>query len=151
MPNYYAKSELVQNAQLKAQELCLPLSIVGSGTPANVIVSVDDPAILFLKTEGVDKITPALSPADGSPALAAQVDANGTFSAMIKLDEQVGKVLCAQLIRRNQHGVDTAKLAAVTGISAAGDKILLDCDTGLDLSSQLLDACLIVKYVAKEN
>lgn len=151
MPNYYAKSELVQNAQLKAQELCLPLSIVGNGTPANVVVSVDDPAILFLKTQGVDKITPALSPADGSPSLVAQNDANGLFSAMIKLDEQVGKVLCAQLVNRKAHSAESAKLANVTGITAAGDKIVLDCDSSVDLSAANLDACLIVRYVAKEN
>lgn len=150
MPNFPAKDEKVQNAQLKAQELCLRLAITGNATPANVAVSVDDPAILFLKTEGVDKITAALDSGDGSPTFVAQDDSNGLFSAMVKVGEQVSKVLSAQLIRRTAHGVDTCKLADTDGITAVGDKIVLDCDTGVDLSAANLDACLIVKYVVAE-
>jgi hypothetical protein len=150
MPNFYAKSEAVQNAQLKVQELCLRLAITGNATPASVVVSVDDPAVLFLKTQGVDKISAALDAADGSPSFVAQNDGNGLFSAMIKVGEPIGKVLCAQLVRRTAHGVDTVKLADSDGITAAGDKIVLDCDTGVDLSAANLDACLMVKYVVAE-
>ncbi len=150
MPNYYAKSELVQERQLKVQELALRLAITGNATPASVVVAVDDPAVLFLKTEGVDKITAALDSGDGSPSFVAQVDANGLFSAMIKVGEPIKKVLSAQLIRRTAHGVDTAKLANTTGITAVGDKIVLDCDTGVNLASANLDACLIVKYEVQE-
>ena len=150
MPNYYAKNELVQGAQLKAQELCLRLAITGNATPASVAISVDDPAILFLKTQGVDRITAALDAGDGSPTFVAQNDANGLFSAMIKVGEPVGKVLCALLVRRTAYGLDTCKLADTDGITAVGDKIVLDCDTGVDLSAANLDACLIVKYQAAE-
>jgi hypothetical protein len=148
--SYSAKNEHVLNAQLKVQELCLRLAITGNATPASVVVAVDDPAVLFLRTEGVNKITAALDASDGTPSFVAQNDANGLFSAMIKVGEPVGKVLSAQLIRRTAHGVDTCKLADTDGITAAGDKIVLDCDTGVDLSAANLDACLIVKYVVAE-
>lgn len=150
MPNFPAKDEKVQNAQLKVQELSLRLAITGNATPASVAVSVDDPAILFLRTEGVNKITAALDTADGTPTIVSPVDANGLFAAMIKVGEPVAKVLSAQLIRRTAHGVDTCKLADTDGITAAGDKIILDCDTGVDLSAANLDACLVVKYVVAE-
>jgi len=148
--SYSAKNEHVLNAQLKVQELCLRLAITGNATPASVVVAVDYPAVLFLRTEGVNKITAALDASDGTPSFVAQNDANGLFSAMIKVGEPVGKVLSAQLIRRTAHGVDTCKLADTDGITAAGDKIVLDCDTGVDLSAANLDACLIVKYVVAE-
>jgi len=150
MPNYYAKNELVQERQLKVQELALRLSITGNATPASVVVAVDDPSILFLRTEGVNKITAALDTADGTPTIVSPVDANGLFAAMIKVGEPIKKVLSAQLIRRTAHGVDTVKLADTDGITAAGDKIILDCDTGVDLSAANLDACLIVKYEVQE-
>lgn len=149
MSNYYAKSELVQERQLKVQELALRLAITGNATPASVAIAVDDPSILFLKTEGVDKITAALN-GDTAPTFVAQVDANGLFSAMIVVGEQIKKVLSAQLIRRTAHGVDTCKLADTDGITVLGDKIVLDCDTGVNLASANLDACLIVKYEVQE-
>lgn len=149
MSNYYAKSELVQERQLKVQELALRLAITGNATPASVVLAVDDPSILFLKSQGVDKITAALN-GDTAPTFVAQNDANGLFSAMIVVGEQIKKVQCAQLIRRTAHGVDTVKLADTDGITVLGDKIVLDCDTGVDLSAASLDACLIVKYEVQE-
>lgn len=148
--SYSAKNELVQERQLKVQELALRLAITGNATPASVVVAVDDPAILFLRTEGVNKITPALDAADGTPTIVSPVDANGLFAAMIKVGEPIKKVLSAQLIRRTAHGTDTVKIADTDGITAAGDKIILDCDTGVDLSAASLDACLVVRYEVQE-
>jgi len=149
MSNYNAKQDLVLNRQLKVQELAIPLSITGNATPASVVVASDEPGIVFLKTQGVDKITAALN-GDTAPTFVAQNDGNGLFSVMIVVGEQIGKVLCAQLVRRNAHAADSAKLANTTGITALGDKIVLDCDTAVDLSAASLDACLIVRYVAAE-
>ena len=150
MPNYPAKSDQVLGAQLKVQELCLPFVITGNATPASVAISVDDPALLFLRTEGVNKITAALDTADGTPSIVSPVDANGLFAAMIKVGEPVGKVLAALIVRRDAHGLDTCKLADTDGITAAGDKIILNCDSGVDLSAANLNACLVVKYVVAE-
>lgn len=149
MSNYNAKQDLVQNRQLKVQELAIPLAITGNATPASVIVASDEPGIVFLKTQGVDKITPALN-GDTAPTFVAQNDATGLFSVMIVIGEQIGKVCSAQLVRRTAHATDSAKIANTTGITALGDKIVLDCDTAVDLSAANLDACLIVRYVAAE-
>lgn len=148
--SFNAKQELVLGRQLKVQELCIPLVITGNATPASVALSVDEPSVLFLKTQGVDKITAALDAGETAPTFVAQNDANGLFSAMVKVGEQIEKVISANIVRRNEHGADTAKLANTTGISANGDKIVLDCDTGKDLSTSNLDACLIVRYVTKK-
>lgn len=149
--SYIAKSEIVQANQLKVQRLSMPFKITGNATPASVAIDNSDcKGLLFLKTEGVDQITAALDSADGSPSLVSQVDANGLFSAMIKIGEPVSKVLCAYIVKRTVHGMDTCKLGATTGISAAGDKILLDCDSSLNLSSATLDACLVLEYVIAE-
>jgi len=147
---YEAKQEAVLNRQLKVQELCIGLAITGNATPASVVVTVDEPALLFIKTQGTDKITAAAGALDSGeavPTFVAQNDANGLFSALVKVEEPISKVLSAQLIRRTAHGVDTVKLANTNGISANGNKIALDCDTGVDLSAASLDACLIVKYI----
>ena len=150
MPSFYPKSELVQNRQLKVQRLVIPFAITGNATPASVAISRDEPALLFLRTEGVNQITPALDAADGTPTFVSQVDANGLFSIMVKVGEQVQKVMNAIIIRRATHGLDTCKLANTSGITAAGDKIVLDCDTGVDLSAANLDACLVLEYIVAE-
>lgn len=148
--SYIAKQELVQNRQLKVQELAIPLSITGNATPASVVVASDEPGIVFLKTQGVDKITAALA-GDTAPTLVAQNDANGLFSVMIVIGEQIQKVLSAELVSRSAHSTaDSAKLANTTGITALGDKIVLDCDTAVNLSSASLDSCLIVRYIVAE-
>lgn len=150
MPNYYAKNELVQGRQLKVQRLVIPFAITGNATASAVSISRDEPALLFLKTEGVDEITPALDSADGTPTLTAANDANGIFNLMIKISEQVGKVMHAQVVGRDAATLVVCTLADSDGISAAGDKILLDCDTAVDLSAANLDACLELEYVVAE-
>jgi hypothetical protein len=148
--SYSAKQELVRNRQLEVQQLAIPLSITGNATPASVVVASDEPGIVFLKTQGVDKITAALA-GDTAPTLVAQNDANGLFSVMIVIGEQIQKVLSAELVSRSAHSTaDSAKLANTTGITALGDKIVLDCDTAVNLSSASLDSCLIVRYIAAE-
>jgi len=149
MSNYNAKQDLVLNRQLKVQELAIPLSITGNATPASVVPTSDERGMVFLETEGVDQITAALN-GDTAPTFVAQDDSNGLFSVMIVVGEQIQKVLSAQLVRRNAHASDSAKLANTTGITALGDKIVLDCDTAVNLSSASLDACLIVRYIAAE-
>lgn len=149
MPSFYAKNELVQNRQLKVQRLSIPFSITGNATPASVVLANDEPAVLFLKSEGVNQITAALD-GDTAPTFVSQNDANGLFSAMVKVGESVGKVMNAMIIRRTAHGLDTCKLADTDGITVLGDKIVLDCDTGVDLSAASLNACLVLEYSVAE-
>ena len=147
--SYQAKNEGPLDVQLKVQELCLPFSITASATPAAVVVAQDDPAVLFIKTEGVDRITSAAGALDSGeavPTYVSQNDANGLFSVLVKVGEPIGKVVGAYIVRRTAHGLDTCKLANTTGISANGDKIALDCDSGVNLTTTSLDAVLVLKY-----
>lgn len=150
MPSFYPKSELVQNRQLKVQRLVIPFVITGNATPASVAISRDEPGILFLKTEGVNQITPALDAADGTPTLASANDANGLFNLMVKISEPIGKVMRASVQSRNAAAIVGCTLANTSGITAGGDKIVLNCDTAVDLSAANLDACLELEYVVAE-
>lgn len=149
--SYTPKNELVQNRQLKVQRLVIPFAITGNATPASVAISRDEPAVLFLKTEGVNQITPALDTADGTPTLVSANDGNGIFNLMLKISEPVGKVMQAKVVTRSGTAAAVVcGLANTTGITAGGDKIVLNCDTAVDLSAANLDACLEVEYVVSE-
>jgi len=144
MSNYYAQDSLVQGRQLKVQRLCIPFLITGNATPASVVISRDEPALLFLKTQGVDEISAV---ADGSPTLASATDSTGVFNLLIKLNEPCLKVMQAQVIGRAAALVKNCTLANTTGLTAAGDKIVLNCASAVDLTAGNLDGCLVVEYV----
>lgn len=144
MPNYYAKSELVQDRQLKVQRLVIPFVITHNATAASVAISRDEPAILFLKTAGVDQIAAAV---DGSPSQTSPVDASGIFDLMLVIGEGVTKVLSAKIVGRTAALIKNCTLDNTTGLSAAGDKILLSCDSAVNLTTTDIDACVEVEYV----
>lgn len=149
--SYDAKNELVRARQLKVQKLSLPFRIVGNATPASVAITKDDPSLLFVKTQGVDQITAALDTADGSPSLTAANDANGIFNLMVKVGESLGKIVKAQVTSRTDGVSHPCFIDDTDGISAAGDKILLTCDSTVALNAaNTLDACLEVQYVVSE-
>lgn len=149
MPMYDAKQSQVRERQLKIQELRIPFSIAsGAASSTN-----DEPAVLFVKTASVNQIsssTGALDSGETAPTFVAQDNANGLFSVLVKVGEPIKKVAYAMIVRRSAHGLDTCKLANTTGVSENGDKIVLDCDTGVDLSAAALDACLLVGYEVQE-
>lgn len=147
MSNYNAKDSQVLGRQLKVQRLSIPLVITANATPASVGLSNDEPAILFLKTEGVNQIAAV---ADGTPTFTAANDANGIFNILVDLQEPCAKVLNAQVISRNAAAAVVCTLANTTGLTAEGDKIVLNCDTAVDLSTTSLNACLVVEYVCAE-
>lgn len=146
--SYNATNELVQNRQLKVQRLVIPFAITGNATPASVVLASDEPAILFLKSQGVDQITDALDSDDGTPTLASATDLTGIFNIMVKVGESIAKVQHAEVITRTgTAALVVCSLADTDGITAAGDKIVLNCDTAVDLSAANLDACLVLEYV----
>lgn len=150
---FEAKKPIVREKQLKVQSLYLPFSIVGNATPASVAVTRDDPAILFIRTEGTDSITEAAGALDAGetdPSFATEVDANGVFSLLVKIEEAIHKVVAAKIIRRNGQEVISCSMADTDGISANGDKIVLNADSGVDLSAATLDAALEVHYIVSE-
>lgn len=147
MPNFPAKDELVLGRQLKVQRLVIPFVITHHATASAVAISRDEPALLFLKTQGIDQITAV---ADGSPSFTSANDANGIFNLLVKISEPVAKVMHAEVISRDAAALVVCTLANTSGLSAAGDKIVLNCDTAVDLSAADLNACLCLEYVIAE-
>jgi hypothetical protein len=147
MSNYYAKDDRVQNRQLEVQRLVIPFKITHNASASAVVLATDEPSLLFLKSAGVDQISAVM---DGSPAFSAPVDSAGTFNILVEIREQVVKVMQAQVVGRTQALLVNCTLANTNGITAAGDKIVLNCTSGVNASSADTDACLVVEYVCAE-
>jgi hypothetical protein len=89
--SYQASNENVLACQLKVQSLTLPFSVAGNATPGSVVVTVQDPSILFINTQGVNQITAALQPAYGdvTPTFAAATDSTGVFNLLVWINPGV--------------------------------------------------------------
>jgi hypothetical protein len=111
------------------------------------VIKADEPAMLFLNTEGVNQISAV---ADGSPTFTSPSDSAGTFNLLIRINEKVGKVMQAEVVSRTAALVKNCTLANTTGLTAAADKIVLNCTTGVSSATTNLDAVLIVEYVIAE-
>lgn len=152
--SYQAKDSLVLARQLKVQKLSIPFFITTNATPASKVLSVDEPALLFLAVEGIDQITPALDTGDTAPTLATATDTTGIFSVMVKINEVLSKVVSAKITRRNGQEVISLTLpsAPTTGIIAGTNqnKIVLNADSAVNFATTSYDACLEVEYVVAE-
>lgn len=151
---YQAKDELVRGRQLKVQKLVIPFLITANATPASVVVRNDEPAVLFIRSEGVDQITSsagALASGETATYSVAAHDANGILNFYIKLgsDEDCLKVMYAVVIDRVNGTVQPAKLGDADGISSVGN-IMITSDTTVNLATTDLNGCLIVEYVVAE-
>lgn len=147
MPNYASKDESVLGRQLKVQRLVIPFVITHNATASAVVISRDEPALLFLKTQGVDEITAVQ---DGTPSFTSPSDSAGTFNILVKLNEVAAKVMHAEVVSRTASLNQNCTLANTSGLTAAGDKIVLNCTTGVNSTTTDLDACLCVEYVIAE-
>lgn len=152
--SYDSKNDQVGNRQLKVQRLSIPLTIAGNAVAASVVCRNDEPALLFLQTDGVDQITSALASGETATYTVATSDATGVFRALVKISESVEKVVAAYACRRDAFEVVPCRLGSASGIttgSAGGKSIMLAADTALALNAaNTLDACLIVEYVIAE-
>jgi len=153
--SYSSKDELVQNRQLKVQRVSIPLLITGNATPASVVPRNDEPARLFLQTEGVNQITAALDTNETATyTVATPADATGVFRLLFKVKESVEKVACAYVVNRIDGTFEPCFLGSATGIttgSGGGKSIMLGCDSDVNLASADLNACLVVEYVISEQ
>lgn len=158
--SFSAKSTEVRGVQLKVQELSLSYQIVGNATPANVVVKIDDPSVLFIQTESTS--------ASGSSDLdakvqsgetfthAASVDVNGEYSCMVEIQEKLKKVVSVEVRDRFTGEVIPSKAvsapsSAIISVESAGDKdaIVFDVDHGGDITASTVDAVVTVKYVVE--
>ena len=154
MSSYQAKNEKTLARQLKVEELAIPLFVTANAVPANKTQASDEPALLFINTQGISGITLANGAVDSAAELAAitfasATDTTGIYNLLLRVGEQVVKVVSAQVVRRDGNEVIscTFPTGALNGISSAGDKIVLNCDSAVDLSATNYDASLLVRYV----
>jgi hypothetical protein len=152
--SYDPKHELVRARQLKTARLAIPVFITGNATPASKSIAYDEPALVFLKTEGLDHITLARGAVDSAAELSAitfatATDATGIFSALVRLNEQIAKVCSVKLVKRNgnEQVVGTPPTGASSYITSAGDKIVANFDCAVDFSAANGDFALEVEYV----
>jgi len=161
MPNYSAKQSNVQERQLKVQRLVIPFVVTGNATPANVTLRNDEPSIMFLESEGNDQITGALSEnetasyTDGAP-----VDSAGELNVLIKVGENIVKVMGCDLYNRDADGFSgpdatdiKCNLGSSTGIttgSGGGQSIMLSVDDGESHATGTHNKCLVVEYITEQ-
>lgn len=155
MPQYPAKDEVIQSRQLKVQRVAIPLLITGNATPASVVPRNDEPARLFLQTEGVDQITGALASGETATyTTSAPDDSDGIFRCLLKINESVEKVVGAYCLNRVDGSFEPASLGSASGIttgSAGGKSIMISVDSDVNFSAPAnLSACLVVEYVVAE-
>lgn len=153
---YEPKDSQVRGRQLKVQRLVVPVVINADGTPEDKTFDIDEPSLVFLKTQGKDDITVASGAVDTQAELdaitfMASDDMNGDFSILIRINEPVVKVMSVKGADNANFGIygGTFPTGATSGITSLGDKIVVDMSSGVDLSTDSIDMALEVEYVVE--
>lgn len=154
MGMFYPKNENVRRRTDQVTRLNLGFKIVGSATAANVAITIDDPTMLYLKTEGVDQITAALASTETGPTYASATDSTGVTNALVDIGEPLSKVVAAYLVSRTANLVSYANVTATpaTGLvvnsAATSSKICLDLKLGVAINAaNTCNSCLVVEYI----
>lgn len=159
MSNYYATQSLVQDRQLKVQRLVIPFQVVGNATPANVVVTCDEPGFLFFQSEGVNQITAALATNETATYTdATPVDADGELNILVRINEPLTKIMGASIHNRDASAFTAltgagANLGSATGIttgSGGGQSIMLSIDTGGSSATGTTKRCIVVEYIVEQ-
>ena len=157
MANYDAKDVIVRDRLLETLEICIPFLITHNATPASKSMNEDEPALLFLNTQGIQDITLADGAVDSAAELAALTfaapnDASGIFNLLLRINEPVIKIVSAQILQRG--GSEMINCTFVTGstngITSAGNKVVFNADSAVNFATTDYDATLVVNYVVGE-
>lgn len=155
---YEAKDSLVRGAQLRTQELVLPYTYVGNATPASVVVTVQDPSILFIETEstsavGTSDISALITSGETYTPADVSDDSDGEYNMLVRIKEKVKKVLSVECRNRQTGAVIPAKFTTAPSNSIisfetadADDCMCFTIDHGADLTAATVDAVLVIKY-----
>jgi hypothetical protein len=153
MGMFYPKNENVRRKADSVTRLCLGFKIVGSATAANVAVTIDDPNILYINTEGTTLITAALASTESAPTYASATDSTGVCSALVAIREPLARVTAAYLVSRTANLVSYANVTGTpsTGLvvdsAATSSKICLDLKLGVAINAaNTFNGCLVVEY-----
>lgn len=155
MPNYQAKSSDVLRRQLKVERLVIPFTVTANATPASKSLANDEPSVLFMNAQGVTQISVANGALDSGEAVPsfdlALSDAGGTLNVLVKISEQIVKIMQARVSNRSTGAV----YACYHNVSnpdtdANNDKLLLNINTGVNFATTSLDACIEVEYITEQ-
>ena len=150
MSTFYAKGSIAQDRQLKVQRLVIPFKVTHSATAANVVLSNDEPDLLFMQSNGVNQIT-AKSAADAALFnTQSPTDSSGQLNMLVVLGggESALKVMHAIIVSRTDGTLKTVYPdigGTPAGIGSDG-AIMLYAPTGVNFTTTDLDACLVVEY-----
>lgn len=154
MSSYYPKDSIVGDRQLEVQRLSIPFSVTASATPSAVVLTSDEPAILFLRSQGVDQITVASGALDSGETATYSVapnDANGIMNLLVKVNgEVVQKITSMSIAERSTGQAEVCKLGSASGLSSEG-KIMLTLDSAVNHSTTSADYSLEVAYIVQED
>ncbi len=149
--SFQSKNVLVLGRQLKVQRLVIPLVITASATPSAVVLRNDEPAVLFLKSEGVDQITGALAAGETATYTNSPSDASGVMNLFIKIqpEDSCAKVCRASFVSRVTGVQQPLFLGDADGISSLGN-IMLTLDSTVNFATTSADGCIEVEYIVAE-
>jgi len=160
MPNYQAQNQNTLSRQLKVQELVIPLNVTANATPASKTQTTDEPSMLFINTEGITGISTTTGAFDTSAeanaiTFASANDANGIYNLLLRVGEQVGKVVHAEVHKNLVSGAtEVLTCSSPTGatryVTSLGDKLVFNLDSAVNFASTNYDATLHVKYIVAE-
>jgi hypothetical protein len=154
--SFRANDSLVLDRQLKVQKVSIPFTVTANATPASKAQSTDEPAVLFLRTEGVDGITTtsgALSSGEVMPgSLVSLSDASGNFIALCKVREPLAKIISVNLVGRGATAINkSCQVLALTTGTGGGQSAVCNVRSGVNLATTDLDAVLEISYVVDDN
>lgn len=148
-------NELVFNRNLKVVRLSIPFVITHNATAASVILQNDEAGFVFLKSAGVDQITPALQSGEVATYTTSPVDATGTFNILVRINEYINKVCDAEIVDRVNGGTLACALGSATGVTVLnggiGQAIMLTGKTSVNFTTTDLNGCLNVEYITQET
>jgi hypothetical protein len=156
---YESKNPLVKLRQDKTESLVLPFKLTANATPASKTYTNDEPGILFFNFQGLTGATVAAGAFDTAGELSAitwatATDTTGVFNVVVRVGDQITKVVSATCSR---NAVATGEIikatfptGATTGISSAGDKIVLNFDSAVDFSAADYDGIIRVEYTVSK-
>jgi hypothetical protein len=154
--SYQAKDSLVLERQLKVQNLVIPFVVVGNSTPSSVSLSCDEGGFMFMRSQGVDQITPALDPNEVAAYTTSTSDSGGILQFLLKLRAEYPlKIMKASVVNVVTGVGSPCYLGSATGISTLNGNPYLDLMLVATLaafnSSVTADYCLSVDYVINET
>lgn len=167
--SYLPKDSAVQQQSLQVASLALPFTVTHNASSASVVVTVENPSLLFINTQGTSRITLAAGAVDSAQELtditfASPSDTAGTFNMLVRINETVNKVVNATLYSRTSSSVlvnatlaspsfnsaNSSNLPAQLGVTDPGNKIALNCTCGVNFSTTDFDGVLVVNYEPHE-